>query len=68
MIQKAIEARNGRLITALVWRAKFSMRTAVMVQRDIAKVPPRMMLNARNGTDYPLGKAELEEQLKILGL
>ncbi|WP_341703174.1 DUF2336 domain-containing protein [Ferrovibrio sp.] len=68
VIQKAIEARNGRLITALVWRAKFSMRTAVMVQRDIAKVPPRMMLNARNGTDYPLGKAELEEQLKILGL
>lgn len=68
VIQKAIEARNGRLITALVWRAKFSMRTAVMVQRDIAKVPPRMMLNARNGTDYPMGKPELEEQLKILGL
>lgn len=68
VIQKAIEARNGRLVTALVWRAKFSMRTAVMVQRDIAKVPPRMMLNARNGTDYPIGKAELEEQLRILGL
>ena len=46
VIQKAIEARNGRLVTALVWRAKFSMRTAVMVQRDIAKVPPRMMLHA----------------------
>lgn len=68
VIQKAIEARNGRLITALVWRAKFSMRTAVMMQRDIARVPPRMMLNARNGTDYPMSKAELEEQLKILGL
>jgi uncharacterized protein (DUF2336 family) len=68
VIQKAIEARNGRLITALVWRAKFSMRTAVMMQRDIARVPPRMMLNARNGTDYPMGKDELEEQLKILGL
>jgi uncharacterized protein (DUF2336 family) len=68
VIQKAIEARNGRLIAALVWRAKFSMRTAVMVQRDIAKVPPRMMLNARNGTDYPMSKPELEEQLRILGL
>lgn len=68
VIQKAIEARNGRLITALVWRAQFSMRTAVMIQRDIARVPPRMMLNARNGTDYPMSKAELEEQLKILGL
>lgn len=68
VIQKAVEARNGRLITALVWRAQFSMRTAVMVQRDIARVPPRMMLNARNGTDYPMSKPELEEQLKILGL
>lgn len=68
VIQKALEARNGRLITALVWRAKFSMRTAVMIQRDIARVPPRMMLNARNGTDYPMSNPELEEQLKILGL
>lgn len=68
VIQKAMEARNGRLITALVWRAKFSMRTAVMIQRDIARVPPRMMLNARNGTDYPMSNSELEEQLKILGL
>jgi hypothetical protein len=40
----------------------------VMMQRDIARVPPRMMLNARNGTDYPISQAELEEQLKILGL
>jgi hypothetical protein len=31
-------------------------------------VPPRMMLNARNGTDYPISKPELEEQLRILGL
>lgn len=68
VVMRALETRNGRLITALVWRAKFSMRTAVMVQRDIAKVPPKMMLNARNGTDYPVGKGELEEQLKILGL
>lgn len=68
VIQKAIEVRNGRLITALVWRAKFSMRTAVMVQRDLARVPPRMMLNARNGSDYPMSEAELQDQLKILGL
>jgi uncharacterized protein (DUF2336 family) len=68
VIQKAMEVRNGRLITALVWRAKFSMRTAVMVQRDLARVPPRMMLNARNGSDYPMSEAELQDQLKILGL
>lgn len=68
VIQKAIDVRNGRLITALVWRAKFSMRTAVMVQRDLARVPPRMMLNARNGSDYPMSEAELQDQLRILGL
>ncbi|MCW0236526.1 MAG: DUF2336 domain-containing protein [Ferrovibrio sp.] len=68
VIKKAIDVRNGRLITALVWRAKFSMRTAVMIQRDLAHVPPRMMLNARNGSDYPMTEAELQDQLKILGL
>ncbi|WP_341895067.1 DUF2336 domain-containing protein [Ferrovibrio terrae] len=68
VIQKAIDVRNGRLITALVWRAKFSMRTAVMIQRDLAHVPPKSMLNARNGSDYPMTEAELQDQLKILGL
>lgn len=68
VIQKAIDVRNGRLITALVWRAKFSMRTAVMIQRDLARVPPKSMLNARNGSDYPMTEAELQDQLKILGL
>lgn len=68
VIQKAFESRNGRLITALVWRAKFTMRTAVMIQRDLARVPPRLMLNARNGTDYPMSRGELEDQLRILGL
>lgn len=68
VVTRAFESKNGRLITALVWRAKFSMRSAVMAQRDIAKVPPKAMLNARNGTDYPLPKNELEEQLRILGL
>lgn len=67
-VTRAFESKNGRLITALVWRAKFSMRTAVMAQRDVAKVPPKTMLNARNGTDYPLSKGELEDQLRILGL
>lgn len=68
VLQRAFEARNGRLITALVWRAKFTMRTAVMIQRDMVRVPPRLMVNARNGTDYPMSRSEMEDQLKILGL
>src|SRR5690606_10173861 len=68
VVQKAFEARNGRLITALVWRAKFTMRTAVMIQRDLVRVPPRLMVNARNGTDYPMTRGEMEDQLRILGL
>ena len=35
------------------------MRTAMHVQRYLARVPSNAMINARNGVDYPLTDDEM---------
>ncbi|MDA1099398.1 MAG: DUF2336 domain-containing protein [Proteobacteria bacterium] len=66
VVDDVLDSANARAVTALAWKANFSMRTAMQLQLRIARVRPQSILNARNGIDYPLSKAELEQQLKLL--
>ena len=50
----------GKALTALTWKAGLSMRTAIQVQLRVARVPPTEVLNAKDGTDYPLSDDELQ--------
>lgn len=65
-VAKVLESTNARAVTAVAWKAELSMRTAMQLQLRIARVRPQSILNARNGVDYPLSEAELEQQLKRL--
>ena len=67
-VKKVMELHAPKPTISLVWKAGFSMRTALAVQREIAKVPSAEIMNPRGGTDYPLSKKELEWQLDFLGL
>ena len=58
--ERVIFLRGNKSITALVWKAGFSMRTAIQVQLRVARVPPMEVLNAKDGTDYPLSEEELQ--------
>ena len=42
------------------------MRTAVRLQARIGLVPPKEMLNARRGVDYPLSEKELSDCWELL--
>lgn len=66
VVNDAIDGANPRTVTALSWKAGFSMRTAMQLQLRVARVRPKSVLNARDGIDYPLSEAELEQQLKRL--
>lgn len=57
---KAFEARSGKGITALCWKAGLSMRIAVDIQTKIAKVPASERVNARAGVDNPMAQEELD--------
>ena len=64
-VYRIIESRNGRAITALVWKAGLGMRTALRMQRDIAHVPPAQIVNAKNGFDYPCTDQEMIDHLAL---
>ncbi|HEY0837295.1 MAG TPA: DUF2336 domain-containing protein, partial [Azospirillum sp.] len=66
-VDAILEARDARAVTALVWRAGFSMRCAMQVQARVAGIPPRAMLNARQGTAFPLTPTEMARALKLHG-
>jgi hypothetical protein len=65
-VESILGSRSGKAVTALAWKAGFSMRTAVLIQRRIAGIPPDKMLNARDGIDFPLSTQELEAHFRMI--
>ncbi|QQP92588.1 DUF2336 domain-containing protein [Skermanella sp. TT6] len=68
LVEEIIAAQSPKGVTALAWRAGLSMRCAMQLQSRAANIPPRMLLNARNGVDYPLTPVEMTWQLEFYGV
>lgn len=66
VIERLLRTHNAKVVTALAWKADLSMRTAMRLQSNIVHIPPMKMLNARNGTDFPLTNEEMAWQLDAL--
>ena len=64
--RKLLGSGQAKAVTALVWKCGLGMRTAMQVQRTIGKIAPQNMLNARNGTDFPLSETDMLWQLEAL--
>ncbi|HYC05685.1 MAG TPA: DUF2336 domain-containing protein [Azospirillaceae bacterium] len=67
-VEKIVGGQSARGVTALCWKAGVSMRFARQVQLKLAQIPPASVLNAKNGTDYPMTPAELKWQLEFFGV
>lgn len=65
-VEKLLRTQSPKTITALAWRAGLSMRMAMRLQNRVAGIPPQKLLNARNGTDYPLSEQEMNWQIEAL--
>ncbi len=63
-----LATRNGRAITALVWKAGLGMRVAVKLQQNLLRLPPGKVVNAREGPYFPLTKDEMVLQLELFGI
>jgi len=61
-------SQSPKSVTALTWRAGLSMRMAMQLQTRAANISPRQMLNARNGTDYPLTDVQMIWQLELFDI
>lgn len=62
--RRIITRRNPQRITALAWKAGLSMRTAFRIQAEVALVPHRQLLFARDGVDYPLPEIQMAALLE----
>jgi hypothetical protein len=67
LIERIFATRSPRAVVAISWKAGFSMRTALQLQR-LATVAGREILNARNGQDYPLTPKDMLWQLELVGV
>lgn len=65
LVRRILDARSGKAITALAWKAGFSMRTALEVQKTVGHVPRPDLVLARNGTDYPMDAEEMRWHLQF---
>ena len=63
VVAKMIETGSAKAAIAVVWKAGFSMRTALEIQKTMAKIPPKELLYPKNGEDYPLSKEDLQWQV-----
>ncbi len=64
LTRRIIDASSGKAITALVWKAGLSMRTALEVQKTTGHVPRADLVLARNGVDYPMDAEEMRWHLQ----
>jgi len=68
VVESIFDMQAPKSLVALCWRAGLSMRTALTLQRDVARIKPKDLIYPRAGTDYPFTKEELIWQLEFLGL
>ena len=63
IIEKIIETRSAKGITAVAWKAGLPMRLATDLQSKLVGIPNADLINPRGGSDYPLSEAELASEL-----
>jgi uncharacterized protein (DUF2336 family) len=67
IVRRIMMTRSAKPITALVWRAGLSMRSAFKIQRFVMKLPTDELLPARNGTSFPLAEEEMRWHMSYFG-
>ncbi|TCS65010.1 DUF2336 domain-containing protein [Varunaivibrio sulfuroxidans] len=63
-VQKALSTSSVKGVIALSWKAGFPMKTAVMLQQRVAKIPPSDVLGMHSA-EYPFTEDEMTWQLEF---
>ena len=60
IVNQMLDARSGKAVTAIAWKAGLTARGAMQLQRQVARVPANAMINARDGVNYALTESEMD--------
>lgn len=63
IVEKIIELRSAKGVTAVAWKADLPMRLATDLQSKLAGISNADLINPRNGFDYPMSDDELASEL-----
>jgi len=64
IVDKVLDLPSVKGLISVCWKAKIAMPTAVIIQKRIARVPPREVQGSVDG-DYPFTEDEMEWQLEF---
>lgn len=65
VVAKILVSHSAKGLTALTWKAGYTMRLALALQIRLARLPPKSRLNASRGGSFPLTPAEMEWQIEF---
>jgi uncharacterized protein (DUF2336 family) len=65
VVNKILVSHSAKGLTALSWKAGYTMRLALQLQIRLARLPPKARLNANSGGSYPLTPDEMEWQIEF---
>lgn len=63
IVKKMIQTGSAKAATAIVWKANLSMRTALEIQKTLAKIQPKELIYPKGGDQYPLTEEDLKWQI-----
>jgi hypothetical protein len=66
VVDRAASLRSAKGLVSLVWKAGFTMRSAVSLQSLLARLAPDAVLTGGLGGTFPLGVEEMRWQLEFL--
>ncbi|MFT5486980.1 MAG: hypothetical protein ACI9JL_001314 [Paracoccaceae bacterium] len=65
-VERIVDGRSAKGVTALCWKAGIKMRFAIELQRRLARVVPSSVIHARDGFDYPFSEEDMQGRLDLL--
>jgi Uncharacterised protein conserved in bacteria (DUF2336) len=66
VVDRAAALRSAKGLVSLVWKAGFTMRSAIALQGLLARLAPDAILAGGPGGDFPLGVEEMRWQIEFL--
>ena len=63
IVKKMINTGSPKSVVSIVWKAGFTMRTALEVQKALAQIQPRELIYPKNGNEYPLSEKDMQWQV-----
>jgi uncharacterized protein (DUF2336 family) len=64
VVRRILSSASAKAITALAWKANYSMALAVALQAGLGSIAADQVLQAKDGS-YPLSESDMEWQLEL---